>query len=350
MFTVTRSLLFALAAAATASAHMQMTDPAPLQGKDNPNTPSGSANFNLASPMGSASVFPCNVNGLADYLKTDGGKPVSEWAAGSQQSFTIGQGAVHEGGSCQASLSEDGGSTWKVMESFVGNCPVAGKPFSFTVPKEAKSGDALFGWSWFNKVGNREMYMNCASITITGGGSGLSDKPDMFVANVPGVSDCTTPEGVDIDFVSCGSSGGTPPSSGSGGDSPAASSGPSATGGAPSATGSASEGAPSATGSPSEEAPASSTGVAPPVGTGGVSIPVVSPTAAPTVPAAPSSSSAAGGAAPTQAYDDGMYHPETQGPGAYGSGSDAPAAPAPSTGSYKRALRRHARDLSAHRH
>ncbi|KAI5781888.1 hypothetical protein EDC01DRAFT_233301 [Geopyxis carbonaria] len=198
MFSVTRSLIVALVAAASATAHMEMTKPEPLTGKTNPNTPEGSKNYGLTSPMASAAMFPCNVNGLAEYIKGPGGKAVDSWAAGSQQSFTVNGGATHEGGSCQASLSEDGGTTWKVIESYVGNCPVAGKEFSFTVPAEAKAGESLFGWSWFNKVGNREMYMNCAAITITGGGSGLADKPDMFVANVPGVSDCVTPEGVDL--------------------------------------------------------------------------------------------------------------------------------------------------------
>lgn len=29
---------------------------------------------------------------------------------------------------------------------------------SFTLPAEAPSGQALFAWNWFNRVGNREMY------------------------------------------------------------------------------------------------------------------------------------------------------------------------------------------------
>lgn len=29
---------------------------------------------------------------------------------------------------------------------------------SFTIPKAAPSGEAVFSWTWFNRLGNREMY------------------------------------------------------------------------------------------------------------------------------------------------------------------------------------------------
>lgn len=89
------------------------------------------------------------------------------------------------------------------------------------------------------------MYMNCAAITITGGGSGLSGPsfPDIFKANIG--NGCTTDEG-DLAFPNPGpnvqGSGGKPPKgncgpSGSGGGSPpAASSTPPAAAPTPSAT------------------------------------------------------------------------------------------------------------------
>lgn len=126
------------------------------------------------------------------------------------------------------------------------------------IPSSAPSGEALFGWTWFNNAGetssdvgkdlpesalvslvwsasvkgkpgrdgeesssgsslsalpattlissasfpvmtgNREMYMNCAVVTVSGGGSGL-DGPAPFVANA-GVNQCATIEGVDTVF------------------------------------------------------------------------------------------------------------------------------------------------------
>lgn len=54
--------------------------------------------------------------------------------------------------------------------------------------------------TWFNKIGNREMYMNCAQVTITGGGSGLGiEYPQTFVAQI-GTNECTVPEGIAVEF------------------------------------------------------------------------------------------------------------------------------------------------------
>ena len=64
--------------------------------------------------------------------------------------------AAHSGGSCQASLSFDNGTTWKVIHSYHGGCPrdvklnsnMAGKDqvFFFRVPAETRAGRALFSW------------------------------------------------------------------------------------------------------------------------------------------------------------------------------------------------------------
>lgn len=72
------------------------------------------------------------------------------------------------------------------------------------IPSSAPSGEALFGWTWFNTAGNREMYMNCAVVTVTGGGSGLSG-PSPFVANA-GVNQCATIEGIETVFPNPGDS------------------------------------------------------------------------------------------------------------------------------------------------
>ncbi|CAF3707775.1 unnamed protein product [Rotaria sp. Silwood1] len=76
------------------------------------------------------SDFPCKrLHKSAGVDKT----PVETWQAGQQARFEIlGHGtsggerslAAHSGGSCQASLSFDGGGeTWKVLHSFQGGCP-----------------------------------------------------------------------------------------------------------------------------------------------------------------------------------------------------------------------------------
>jgi len=107
------------------------------------------------------------------------------------------------GGSCQASLSEDNGKSFRVMKSYIGGCPVPNKAFTFTVPKETMSGPAVFAWTWFNNQGNREMYMNCASVTITDGGSGMGGSyPYTFRANIG--NGCSTEGGTDVVFPNPG--------------------------------------------------------------------------------------------------------------------------------------------------
>jgi len=78
---------------------------------------------------------------------------------------------------------------------------VEGSTIQFTLPKDAPSGEAVFSWNWFNQMGNREMYQNCAIINVINGGAGLSPSvyPTPFVANA-GVNDCTTIANTDAVF------------------------------------------------------------------------------------------------------------------------------------------------------
>ncbi|KAG5928566.1 hypothetical protein E4U53_002627 [Claviceps sorghi] len=195
--------LATLSAAGFAAAHMEMMAPPPLRSKYNKF--STNADFDMTSPMAPSGVnFPCK--GHLSVLGTPQAQSVADWAPGQPQSLTITGGASHNGGSCQASLSFDSGKTWKVIHSWIGNCPGSGESkFQFTVPSDTPAGPALFAWTWFNQVGNREMYMNCASVTITRGGrkrrgstQSLQSRPDMFVANVG--KGCGTAEGSDLLF------------------------------------------------------------------------------------------------------------------------------------------------------
>lgn len=177
-------LLASAVLSATVSAHMLMAKPASIRWEGNPNTISP-PDYNIRSPLlPNGSDFPCK--GYVKLFNTTEGASVESWRAGSTQTFIINGTSPHNGGSCQASISEDGGATFKVLKSFIGDCPVPGKEFSFTVPREAKLGKVIFAWTWFpNTSASPEMYMNCAAVTITGtGGSGLSKFPDIFVANI----------------------------------------------------------------------------------------------------------------------------------------------------------------------
>ena len=196
------------------NAHMIMSNPVPY----------GKSTLTNSPLLADGSDFPCKQrSGVYD-------------AEGAQNNIAIGQpqtlsfigSAVHGGGSCQVSLTSDlqpsKNSQWMVIHSIEGNCPsnVTGNlddnpagtgaaVFQYTVPEGVAPGQYTIAWSWVNKIGNREFYMNCGPATITAAKKKRyapatkvrrqSSFPAMFVANLQGVDNgCTTTEGVDIEY------------------------------------------------------------------------------------------------------------------------------------------------------
>lgn len=205
------ALIPLLALAAPALAHMQMTYPAPFRSKSNSFVPETSIDYSMTTPLlATGANYPCK--GYQVDMGTAMGAATAGWTQGGSYNFTVEGTAIHGGGSCQASLSYDGGNTFKVIKSWIGNCPVEGSGnFDFAVPSDAPSGDAVFAWTWFNNIGNREMYMNCAHVTIASG-SGSSKRSDVasyssapanFIANVG--NGCSTEAGKDVLFPAPGS-------------------------------------------------------------------------------------------------------------------------------------------------
>jgi hypothetical protein len=148
--------------ATSALGHMEVTYPPPFRSRYNPYTTD--IDYSMTNPLSSSgSDFPCK--GYHSLMGTAQGKSVATWQAGRSYSFSLTGSATHNGGSCQASLSYDRGATWTVIKSYIGNCPLR-SDWPFTLPNDTPSGSALFAWSWWNQIGNREMYMNCAHVTI----------------------------------------------------------------------------------------------------------------------------------------------------------------------------------------
>ncbi|CAF9923141.1 MAG: hypothetical protein HETSPECPRED_005251 [Heterodermia speciosa] len=212
-------------------AHMKLATPAPY-GPDSLNN----------SPLdASGSDFPCKQRaGVYAAAKSTATMPI-----GAKQTLSFIGGATHGGGSCQISLTKDleptKDSVFQVIHSIEGGCPtssagnIGGDPnaadpttFDYQIPQGIAPGKYTLAWTWFNKVGNREMYMNCAPIVVSGGGSKRSvddDEyepsynetadfelaardatfPSMFVANIP-ATDCTTLESADLAFPDPGPS------------------------------------------------------------------------------------------------------------------------------------------------
>lgn len=154
---------------------------------------------------------------------------------GSKQTLKFKGSAVHGGGSCQVSLTTDNPATknskWIVIHSIVGGCPARGASgngadtYDYTIPQGVSPGTYTLAWTWFNKIANREMYMNCANVKITSSTSkrdiytnGTEDHnlpelterattnfPAMFVANIPTI-ECETVDNVNVLFPDPGAS------------------------------------------------------------------------------------------------------------------------------------------------
>ncbi|KAH8908322.1 hypothetical protein BR93DRAFT_476887 [Coniochaeta sp. PMI_546] len=199
--------------ATLSSAHMIMSSPKPFAGVQQ-------------SPLSTdGSNFPCQMTAGGSYQSQGS----TTMAKGSPQELAfIGQ-AVHGGGSCQVSITYDTAPTkdsvWKVIHSIQGGCPAknqagnmgssasAADPFTyqFQIPDDVPTGNATIAWTWLNRIGNREYYMNCAPISITGSSGDKSNfdaLPDMLVANIPAITTCTTEglEGSDYKYPNPGSS------------------------------------------------------------------------------------------------------------------------------------------------
>jgi hypothetical protein len=206
----------ALVAASMTEGHMIMTHPNPFV-----------VGLNSSPLVDGGSDFPCKQRGPTTYQMTDGLLESNVYPIGSNTTLSFKGSATHGGGSCQISLTTDleptSSSKWIVIYSIEGGCPAnvegngAGGPestkdsttFSFKIP-EVQVGRYTLAWTWFNRVGNREMYMNCAPIEITSGSNNKRDDniakrsneyPEMFVANING---CITEEQIDIRFPNPG--------------------------------------------------------------------------------------------------------------------------------------------------
>ncbi|KAK3989956.1 hypothetical protein QBC44DRAFT_395472 [Cladorrhinum sp. PSN332] len=169
-------------------------------------------------PLGPNVLFPChNSYNFNDYTIVQAVEITLLNFTGSAQ---------HGGGSCQFSISYDypngpglnQATQFKTLYTIIGGCPSVFtdetknldggyrdsqqredsvhcgndsgincvRQFWIPLPKFLKNGPATFAWTWFNKIGRREMYMNCAPINITGGNfdqAEFDSLPTIFVAN-----------------------------------------------------------------------------------------------------------------------------------------------------------------------
>ncbi|ORX95368.1 putative endoglucanase precursor, partial [Basidiobolus meristosporus CBS 931.73] len=159
--------------------HMEMIEPIPRRSKYGAGDTAG-IDYDMTSPLDKERPYPCR--GHRE------GPSVAEYSSGGSIRVKLAGSASHNGGHCQFSLSIDGGKTFIVTKTVLGNCMVGSLEYDVPIPNTAPNGKAVLGWTWINKTGNREYYMNCADITIKDGTGQCISGPKNFIANLPGYS------------------------------------------------------------------------------------------------------------------------------------------------------------------
>ncbi|KAK9722483.1 hypothetical protein K7432_002637 [Basidiobolus ranarum] len=133
--------------------------------------------WDITSPLGGKRTFPCQ-----GYKK---GPIQGSYKAGQSIPVEIVGPNTHKGGHCQFSISYDD-KKFVVIKDVMHTCLTkSGTKFSIKIPSlSPPSNNATLAWSWINAEGNREYYMNCADIRITGGKKdGHVKGPELLVAN-----------------------------------------------------------------------------------------------------------------------------------------------------------------------
>ncbi len=119
----------------------------------------GNVDYNIMAPLyhdGSTFPFPCKGFPKGLSTKTINGNTVSVTLEGS---------AIHGGGHCQFGVTYDD-NTFVVLKTVIGDCLISGMNYNFDLPPNIPSGDITVFWTWVNKIGNRDYYMECADITV----------------------------------------------------------------------------------------------------------------------------------------------------------------------------------------
>ncbi|KAJ9082556.1 hypothetical protein DSO57_1003328 [Entomophthora muscae] len=156
---------------------MEMSTPAPRRSKWNPDNKGGDIDYSQSTPLnGGSRPFPC-----FGYPK---GLSSGTYRAGQAIPVQIVGSADHDGGHCQFSISYDG-QNFVALQNVYGNCPSEVRNFDIVLPGDAPAGDAVFAWTWINRNGGREFYMNCADIRIVGPPNGVISGHEILLGNFP---------------------------------------------------------------------------------------------------------------------------------------------------------------------
>lgn len=167
--------------ALTAHSHIFMQSPASRRNKySNFYAQSGQVDYNINAPLlAFGYTFPCK-----GFPKG----PATSVVSGGSVQVTLEGTAVHGGGHCQFGISYDE-NTFLVLKTVQGSCLLDSMSYSVPLPTNIPSGDVVLFWTWINKIGNREYYMECADVRIQNGNTNanvLLVGKELLVVNLPG--------------------------------------------------------------------------------------------------------------------------------------------------------------------
>ena len=119
----------------------------------------GLVNYNLRSPLNVSPdffTFPCKGFPIGPSMTTFNGNKITVTLEGT---------AIHGGGHCQFGISYDN-SNFIVLYTVLNSCLLDSMTYSFDLPDNAPGGKMTVFWTWVNRVGNREYYMECTDVTV----------------------------------------------------------------------------------------------------------------------------------------------------------------------------------------
>jgi ribosomal protein S15P/S13E len=119
-------------------------------------------NYDIRSPLYTNTdkfTFPCKGFPV--------GPPTTTYNSNSI-SVTLEGTAIHGGGHCQFGVSYDN-KNFLVLKTVLNSCLLDSMSYTFTLPDKAPGGNLTVFWTWINRIGNREYYMECADVTVNNG-------------------------------------------------------------------------------------------------------------------------------------------------------------------------------------
>lgn len=146
----------------------------------------GLVNYNLRSPLNVSPdffSFPCK-----GFPKG----PVVATFEKNEITITLEGTATHGGGHCQFGISYDN-NNFVVLKTVLNDCLLNTMSYSYEIPKYARGDNITVFWSWVNRIGNREYYMECADVNVKTNGK-MTNIPgkELLIVNLPGYP--TVPE------------------------------------------------------------------------------------------------------------------------------------------------------------